>query len=63
MPRGSKSLQLGPPLWRGLGALGHEVRLMPPAYLELCVKRGKTEAADAETIVEAVARPISRSRP
>jgi len=38
---------------RELIRLGHEVRLMPPAY----VKRGKTDAADAEAICEAVTRP------
>ena len=38
---------------REIAALGHEVRLLPPAY----VKRGKTDAADAEAICEAVTRP------
>ena len=33
---------------RELIARGHEVRLMPPAYLKPYVKRGKTDAADAE---------------
>jgi transposase len=33
---------------RKLIALGHEVRLMPPAYVKPYVKRGKTDAADAE---------------
>lgn len=32
---------------RELLALGHEVRLMPPAYVKPYVKRGKTDAADA----------------
>jgi transposase len=41
---------------RELIALGHEVRLMPPVY----VKRGKTHAADAEAICEAVTRPTMR---
>ena len=31
---------------RELIALGHEVRLMPPAYVKPYVKRGKTDAAD-----------------
>ena len=35
---------------RELIALGHEVRLMPPAYVKPYVKRGKTDAADAEAI-------------
>jgi len=39
---------------RELIALGHEVRLMPPAYVKPYVKRGKTDAADAEAICEAV---------
>ena len=39
---------------RGLAALGHTVRLMPPAYVKPYVKRGKTDAADAEAICEAV---------
>ena len=38
---------------RELIALGHEVRLMPPAYVKPYVKRGKTDAADAEAICEA----------
>jgi transposase len=42
---------------RELTKLGHEVRLMPPAYVKPYVKRGKTDAADAEAICEAVTRP------
>jgi len=45
---------------RQLQALGHEVRLMPPAYVKPYVKRGKTDAADAEAICEAVTRPTMR---
>lgn len=45
---------------RELMALGHRVRLMPPAYVKAYVKRGKTDAADAEAIVEAVTRPTMR---
>jgi len=41
---------------RKLTKLGHTVKLMPPAY----VKRGKTDAADAEAIAEAVQRPTMR---
>ncbi|MEM9765457.1 MAG: transposase, partial [Pseudomonadota bacterium] len=37
---------------RQLTGLGHEVRLMPPAYVKPYVKRGKTDAADAEAICE-----------
>ena len=42
---------------REIGALGHEVRMMPPAYVKPYVKRQKNDAADAEAICEAVARP------
>jgi len=45
---------------RELTAIGHEVRLMPPAYVKPYVKRGKTDAADAEAICEAVTRPTMR---
>jgi transposase len=45
---------------RAFTALGHEVRLMPPAYVKPYVKRGKTDAADAEAICEAVTRPTMR---
>lgn len=48
---------------RELIALGHEVRLMPPAYVKPYVKRGKTDAADAEAICEAVTRPTMRFVP
>ena len=41
---------------RELQALGHEVKLMPPIYVKPYVKRGKTDAADAEAICEAVTR-------
>jgi len=36
------------------------VRLMPPAYVKPYVKRGKTDANDAEAICEAVTRPTMR---
>lgn len=48
---------------RGLTALGHEVKLMPAAYVKPYVKRGKTDAADAEAICEAVTRPTMRFVP
>src|SRR6266699_831925 len=35
---------------RELKALGHTVRLMPPAYVKPYVKRQKNDAADAEVI-------------
>lgn len=48
---------------REIEALGHEVRLMPPSYVKPYVKRGKTDAADAEAICEAVTRPTLRFVP
>src|SRR4029450_749699 len=48
---------------RQLQALGHMVRLMPPAYVKPYVKRQKNDAADAEAICEAVARPNMRFVP
>jgi transposase len=48
---------------RALAALGHEVRLMPPAYVRAYVKRGKNDAADAEAICEAVQRKTMRFVP
>jgi transposase len=45
---------------REISKLGHEVRLMPPAYVKPYVKRGKTDASDAEAICEAVSRPTMR---
>jgi transposase len=48
---------------RELTELGHEVRLMPPAYVKPYVKRGKTDAGDAEAICEAVTRPTMRFVP
>jgi transposase len=45
---------------RQLTALGHEVRLLPPAYVKPFVKRHKNDAADAEAICEAAVRPNMR---
>jgi transposase len=42
---------------RELTALGHDVRLIPPMYVKPYVKRGKSDAIDAEAICEAVTRP------
>jgi transposase len=39
---------------RELQALGHTVRLMPPAYVKPYIKRQKNDATDAEAICEAV---------
>jgi transposase len=53
---------------RELTALGHSVRLMPPAYVKPYIKRQKNDAADAEAICEAgreqtcgLSRPRRRS--
>ena len=48
---------------RELQALGHTVRLMPPAYVKPYVKRHKNDAADAEAICEAVTRANMRFVP
>ena len=45
---------------RELHALGHIVRLMPPAYVKPYVKRHKNDATDAEAICEAVTRANMR---
>ncbi len=45
---------------RELAALGHTVRLMPPAYVKPYVKRQKNDATDAEAICEAVGRANMR---
>jgi transposase len=48
---------------REIGALGHTVRLIPPAYVKPFVKRQKNDAADAEAICEAAQRPGMRFVP
>jgi transposase len=45
---------------RELSAIGHEVRLMPPACVKPYVKRNKTDATDAAAIAEALTRPAMR---
>lgn len=45
---------------REFEALGHQVRLVPPAYVKPFVKRQKNDMADAEAIVEAALRPTMR---
>ena len=51
---------------REIGKLGHHVRLIAPAYVKPFIRRQKNDAADAETVCEAVQRPSIasfRSRP
>jgi transposase len=48
---------------RELTRLGHEVRLIPPAYVKPYVRRQKNDAADAAAICEAVSRPSMRFVP
>ncbi len=48
---------------RELGAMGHEVVLIAPAYAKPYVKRGKNDAADAAAICEAMSRPEMRFVP
>jgi transposase len=48
---------------RVLSELGHEVRLIPPAYVKPYVRRQKNDAADAAAICEAVTRPTMRFVP
>ena len=48
---------------RELEALGHTVRLIPPAYVKPYVKRQKNDATDAEAICEAVTRTNMRFVP
>jgi transposase len=48
---------------RELTRLGHEVRLIPPAYVKAYVRRQKNDAADAAAICEAVSRPSMRFVP
>ncbi len=48
---------------RELVAMGHEVVLMPAAYIKPYVKRGKNDAVDAAAVCEAMSRPGMRFAP
>jgi transposase len=48
---------------REIARLGHEARLVPPAYVKPYVKRGKSDRIDAEAICEAASRPGMRFVP
>jgi transposase len=43
--------------------LGHQVRIMPPAYVKPYIKRNKNDGRDAEGVCEAMARPTMRFVP
>ena len=45
---------------REIAKFGHDVRLIAPIYVKPFVKRGKTDAADAQAIAEAASRPTMR---
>lgn len=45
---------------REIAALGHDTKLIPPAYVKPFVKRQKNDMADAEAICEAAQRPTMR---
>src|SRR4030081_2292640 len=48
---------------RVIGRYGHQVRLMPPAYVKPYVKRNKNDGRDAEGVCEAMGRPTMRFVP
>ena len=48
---------------RLLSSFGHQVKLLPPQYVKPYVKRGKSDAADAEAVCEAMSRPSMRFVP
>jgi transposase len=45
---------------REIGKLGHDVKMMPPAYVKPYVRRQKNDRTDAAAICEAVNRPSMR---
>ncbi|MER8509969.1 IS110 family transposase [Mesorhizobium sp. M0894] len=63
LPHWPGSVWLSPSLARELTKFGHDVRLMPPAYVKAYVRRQKNDAADAAAICEAVTRPSMRFVP
>ena len=48
---------------RELIRLGHEARMIPPAYVKPYIRRQKNDAADAAAICEAMTRPSMRLSP
>lgn len=60
LPCWDRSMRIGHHWARQLTAIGHDVRFMLAAYIKPYVKRCKTDALDAETICEGVARSTMR---
>ena len=60
LPCRARGLRSGASLGAGAIKLGHDARLMPPAYVKAYVRRQKNDAADAAAICEAVTRPSMR---
>lgn len=54
------SLREQPSLGQEIAKLGHQIRLIAPAYVKPFVKRQKNDAADAEAICEAAQRSTMR---
>src|SRR5260370_42206827 len=48
---------------RVIGRYGHQVRLIPPAYVKPYVKRNKNDGRGAEAVSQAVGRPTMRFEP
>ncbi len=63
MRRGDGGLRSAHCWAREIKKLGHEARLIPPAYVKPYVKRGKNDRIDAEAICEAASRPHMRFVP
>jgi transposase len=59
-PPGRVAMEACPHWGRAIAKLGHEVKLIAPAYVKPFVKRQKNDAADAEAICEAAQRPTMR---
>ena len=53
-------MRWGASLGAQLTDLGHDIRLIPPAYVKPLVKRQKSDAVDAEATCEAAQRPGMR---
>jgi transposase len=63
VPGRRRGLRDRPPLGVRIDGARPPVRLLPPNYAKAYLKRGKNDAADAEAICEAVARPNMRFVP